>query len=100
MDKDDRPRFHFGDGGYLRALGRLHLRTRMGDGPIYVFRAKGVPILIGADLMQKWGALISYVKDTVKLERLPGKPEIELEVKGKHRLLRIDKETFTTALSS
>ncbi len=88
VDVNDRPSFHFGDGGYLRASSRVWLTTSLGEIGIYVVEAPGVPILIGADLLDARGILISFRRNLAIFENVPSQPVVALERSSSgHRLL-------------
>ena len=57
---DKLPLFHFGDGGWLRALSQVHLMTSLGEIGVFTVQPEGVPILVGADMCERWGIPVSY----------------------------------------
>ena len=84
------PWFHFGDGGHLQALSRVCFQTTFGRIGIFTFEATGVPILLGADLLDEWGADLSYTQNTMTLKRMKGQPTLKVERTALgHRLLDI-----------
>ena len=99
IDYQDRPWFHFGDGGWLQALYKVHLQTALGDIGIFVLDADRVPILIGSDLLESWGILISYMRNTAVFETLEGNPQVAPERSaGGHRLLDLSAEPVRSAM--
>ncbi len=93
VDVESRPWFHFGDGGWLRALSRVWLSTVLGRFGIYVLDAKGVPVLIGSDCCEGWGISISYKRNEAILENVSGMPKIALEKSASgHRLIDLTAE--------
>jgi hypothetical protein len=88
FDVSQRPWFHFGNGGWLQATGRHWIATPLGDLAVYELQAENVPVLIGADVLESWGILISYKRNEAILESEPGEPRIELlRSSSGHRLI-------------
>ena len=87
-DRRDCPWFHFGNGQWAQSTGKAYVQTRMGPLSVYELQSENVPILIGADQLEEWGILISYLRNTAVLEALPDKPQVELlKSAGGHRLI-------------
>ena len=90
------PWFHFGDGGHLQALSRVCFQTEFGRIGIFTFEAVGVPILLGADLLDEWGADLSYTQNTLTLRRVKGQPILDVQRTALgHRLLDLGDLTRT-----
>ncbi len=69
-------------------VSRVWLTTSLGELGIFVLEAPKVPILIGADLLDAWGILLSYTRNLAVFERLPGAPVVSLSRSANgHRML-------------
>ena len=74
VDAEDKPRVHVGDGQWLHAISRLWVQKRIDQVGTSVPEAPKLPILNGGDLLDDWGAVISYGGNEMVLESKPGKP--------------------------
>ena len=69
-------------------MSRVCFNTPYGRIGIFTFEAVGVPILLGADLLDEWGADLSYTQNTLTLQLLCGKPKLPVQrTELGHRLL-------------
>ncbi len=66
---------------------------------IYSLDAEKVPILIGADLLEEWGALISFLRNSVKLENSEEQPTLKLTCAASGQRL-LDMAGLATAMST
>ena len=72
--------------------------TSLGEIRVFTLHVRGVPILVGADMCERWGILVSYARNTAVLEYVPGAPTVELVRSANgHRMINLSVEPMWLA---
>ena len=79
-------------------MSQVHLKTSLGEIGVFTLQVRGVPILVGADMCERWGVLLSYARKTVVLEYVPGAPTVKLvRTANGHRMINLSFEPLWLA---